>query len=182
MNSWLWIGSQPFASIPGIFGSYQATLGGVHDEGAAIARAALVANPNELMLYNNLAYCLLQLGHLEEAETEIGRMEHLIKSDSDKVFLHAIRGLREFKHENFEVARSFYRQADELTNDETLKAVAAITRARDELRAGTKFAVTAVDEALVLARRRVGTKEARVASMSLLVEQLADDARAYGVE
>lgn len=176
-NSWLWIGSQPFASSPGIFGSYQATLGGEHEQGAAIARAALIANPDTFMLRNNLAYCLLQDGHTEEASREIERMRRLVDSDDQHAFMSAIEGLLSFKVGAYERARVLYRQAQETTNDETLKAVAAITRAREEVRARTDQALPATIEALSIARPRVGTSDARLASLTLLMEQLAQAAR-----
>ena len=141
-NSWLWLAALPFAEAPGVFGSYQASLGGDYAQGAALARAALLANPDEFLLRNNLAYCLLQLDLLGEAEPHLQEMARLDRTDLDHVVFLATNGLRAFRAQDVGEGRRLYREAIQLSSDPGLRAAATISLAREEVLAGTAFCRT----------------------------------------
>jgi hypothetical protein len=105
-----WHGDQTFAADPAIFASHAAAAGLLDFEAAeAIARRGLQVNPGEPFLLNNLAYSLLETGHLESGAAV------LAKTDVEKLttfqLLHywGNQGLLAFKVGDPKQGRELYR-------------------------------------------------------------------------
>jgi tetratricopeptide (TPR) repeat protein len=180
-NSWLWLATLPFAEAPGVFGSYQASLGGDYAQGAALARAALLANPDEFLLHNNLAVCLLQLDLVDEAEQHLREMTRLDRTDLDHVVYLATNGLRAFRTGDVGEGRRLYRDAIHLSTDPGLRAAATISLAREEILAGTVFAEQTAREAISAAETTQETVHVRRPFLALMLDQLVAARREHDV-
>ncbi len=170
-NSWLWLAALPFASAPGIHGSHQASVGGNFAQGAAIAQAGLVANPDEFLLNNNLAYCLLELDKVKDAEPYLVAMRGLKRSDEEEMVFLATSGLHQFRKGSFEEGRRLYLDALGRAKNPDDQAVVLIELAREEIICGSSEAPQAVERALNAAARAGGSLFQR-SFISLLLEQL----------
>jgi tetratricopeptide (TPR) repeat protein len=169
-NCWLWLATLPFSAAPATLGSHQAAIGGAFEQGAAIAEAGLLANPDEFMLRNNLAYCLLELDETEAAMNELAEMERLPRSDIEELVFSATRGLLAFRSGAPDEGRALYREAISAARDPGLRAVAAIELALEELRGRTPFAAeTARVAEEIAAAPAVGIQ---AASIKILLERL----------
>jgi tetratricopeptide (TPR) repeat protein len=136
-QSWRWFHDQPFASRPGEFGSYQASMGQDFAGGAEIARAGLVANPDEFLLKNNLVFCLASDNRIEEARdvfTEI-RLNDL--DQVERQTYHATKGLLLYREGDVLGGRALYLEAISSAPNRHSKALAQLMLAREEILAGS---------------------------------------------
>lgn len=172
-ESSLWVADQPFSASAAGFASYAASVG-LHDyaTGAELARLGLSANPDSVLLSNNLAFCLASIDEVDAAGRVLARLPKS-EIESDGVLI-ATTGLIEFRRGNPEVGRALYRRALQFFDRQDLpksRAMAAIYLAREERRARTEFAREASGEAERLAARRlepdvqVALEEMRVVSL-----------------
>ena len=171
-NSWFWLASLPFAAAPGVFGSYQASVGGDFEQAAAIARAALLANPDEFMLHNNLAFSLLELDRVPEALDHLTAMERLKKTELDETISLATHGLLAFRQGNPEEGRALYSESIRQATDTGVAAAAQLELAVEETLAETPFAATAIASALAILERPPSTNLIRASSLRLLAQRL----------
>ncbi len=146
--AWEWHLDQPFASGPGELGSYHASLAGMYREGAAIAEAAHIANPNEFLLANNLAFCCLNLGEVERASEALASIDRDGLTEHQLSTYLATYGLLEFRSGNPEAGRALYQQSVRLDRDPHHRTVAKIILASEELRLHSVHADRLVQEAL----------------------------------
>ena len=136
-----WLIDQPFASAPAQLGSYiAADILLDFRTGMEIAKAGLRSNPDDPGLLNNLAYSLMELGKLDEAETAIARA----RQDDNRLQLEpafaATRGMLAFKKGNTSEGRMLYLEAIEKAKkagSRRTAARAAFHLAYEELIAGT---------------------------------------------
>jgi Flp pilus assembly protein TadD len=140
-EAWAWHYDQPFASRPAEFGSYHAAAGADFETGAALAAAALKANPEEFLLLNNLAFCLASMSRVDEAERHINKIRTADLSKSDRATYLATKGLIAFRRGDLESGRELYAQSIASWSDVTNRTLAIIMLAREELRAHTAEAV-----------------------------------------
>lgn len=134
--AWDWYTDQPFASGPGELGSYHASVAGQHEEGVAIASAALRANPGEFLLSNNLAYCLLKLDRIEEAAETLDSIATDALDPDQRVTYMATLGLLHFRLGDVEHGRDLYLRAVGRSRDHSHRVLAKINLAVEEYRAG----------------------------------------------
>jgi Flp pilus assembly protein TadD len=149
-NSRAWLDDQQFSSRPAMLGSYVAGVA-LEDfrESARLARAGLLANPQEPGLLNNLAYALVNLGQLAEAEKLISAMRP--RSPSEEIVRLATSGLLNYRKRNVAAGRLLYQQAldkAERANLTRLRAKAAVFFALEEIRANPASAGDATSLAL----------------------------------
>ena len=63
----VWFKDEPFSSRPPMIASFIESILGHYDKGIETLRAALISNPNDTGLLNNLFYCLVEKGELDAA-------------------------------------------------------------------------------------------------------------------
>lgn len=136
--AWQWHSDQPFASGPGEFGSYHASLAGRFEDGVRIARASLTANPNEFLLSNNLVVCLAKLDQVEEAEKVLAKIDPEALNDEQMPTYLATLGLLEFRRGESERGRAFYRRSIARSRIPSRQNLAKINLAVEEDRAGRR--------------------------------------------
>ena len=147
--AWEWHHDQPFSSGPGELGSYHASVAGRFEEGVAIARAALRANPGEFLLSNNLAFCLLKLDRVREAAETLRPIgTDNLNADQRETDMATV-GLLHFRAGDADRGRHLYLQAVERSRGHHHRALAKINLAVEEYRVGNfEEAERLIDEVL----------------------------------
>jgi tetratricopeptide (TPR) repeat protein len=150
-----WLNDEPFSSRPADLGSFVATVA-LEDyaSGKELSRRGLIANPTDPILLNNLVFALASENRVDEALTEYQKIDQTRLDVKDKIPWLATGGLVAFRQGFLEKGRNLYRQAIDLTTDDTFRRALATTYlAREELIAGTPDAVNAVERAISLGER-----------------------------
>jgi tetratricopeptide (TPR) repeat protein len=154
-SSTRWLRDQPFSGNAATLHSYiVADMLENFEPAVASLRAAIRCNPDSLMLRNNLAYSLINLGELTEAEKLLRELHLEQSSGTDRVLIATV-GLLEFRKGNAEMGRNLYLQAIEqckrlgLTDD---AGRAATYLAIEEVRAKTGEAAEAIKRSHHLTR------------------------------
>ena len=108
----LWLFDQPFSSGPCMLGSSLAAIA-LEDYSTTewFARRGLLANQSEFILWNNLAFALINLGKMDEVKATLARASRAQKSLRDESVLLATQGLFEFRSGKLERGRSLYSNA-----------------------------------------------------------------------
>lgn len=135
-EAWGWLDDQPFASRPAAFGSYAASSHRDFGRGLEFARRGIVANPDEFLLRNNAAFCLLSMNRLEEAEHHLAAIKRAELKPHDRAVLTATLGLYHYRRGDAEAGRELYQDAIRMTRDPSVRTLATIMLAREELLAG----------------------------------------------
>ena len=142
-----WLADQPFASAPAVLSSF--ILSDVlceFETAESILQAAIRSNPQELLLLNNLAFCLLNQGKVEQGEAALHRIR---QEDLNKLGpVKATFGLLEFRRGNFAEGRRLYRECIEESkkdNNRLQAARAAAHLALEEVLAGTDQIASALN-------------------------------------
>jgi len=159
-NAWDWLRAEPFSSRPAIFGSHEAALARHYDTAAAFALAGLVANPHKTLLRNNLVFALASAGRIDEAEEHLRLIGARPVEDELRLVVIATKGLVAFRRGQLSVGRQLYSEAIEGAKDPTLRAIAAIVLAREEIRANPVLAAAARKTADNLAEAAKGSPSA----------------------
>jgi tetratricopeptide (TPR) repeat protein len=121
-----WLGDQPFASAPATLGSYiVADIFCDYEAAKAIAQAGLRSNPDDPMLLNNLAVCLLELNELAEAEATLSRLKPEDRGGRMDSTYKATFGMLAFRKGDPEGGRTLYLEAIEEAKNRGLKETAA---------------------------------------------------------
>jgi len=147
-----WQEEQPFSSRPAIFGGYVASTA-LEDfpEAVRILRQGLLSNRDDATLYNNLAFALAKQGDVEGAREALGQGLTVKATPQQEICLTATRGLVEFRLGRPEQGRALYQRAINMANSDTLRQlryVATIYHAIEELRIGSRVALTRQKEGL----------------------------------
>ncbi len=107
-----WQFDQPFDLRAAMYGSYYASMGAQDYESAlTMASMGLLTHPGELMLHNNAAFALANLGRTDEARVHLALLAGA-DDDSLPVF-RATEGLVAFREGNETKGRRYYRSAVE---------------------------------------------------------------------
>jgi tetratricopeptide (TPR) repeat protein len=147
-QSWQWMNDEPFALQPPAFGSYQACVGEVYEEGTRLAVAGLTANPTDFTLLNNATFCFANMGEIDEAEKYFARIRfNDLKDRNDRAVYFATQGLLNYRVGAVEEGRQSYTRSLGSTRDASIRAVAAIMFAREELWARTDRASEIIRQA-----------------------------------
>jgi tetratricopeptide (TPR) repeat protein len=164
-----WLRDQPFSGNAATLHSYiVADMLEDFEPAVRALRLAIRCNPEILMLRNNLAYSLINLGQLAEAEKLLRGMRLEQVSGSD-LAIYATVGLLEFRKGNHEAGRDFYLKAIEQCKKLGLiedAGRAATYLAIEEIRAGTDKSLEAVKRSLHL------TKDNKRADVAYKLRQL----------
>lgn len=155
-----WLADQPFAHEAAQFTSYVASIGAEDWEVAEqAARIGLVANPDNHMLRNNMAFALANQGRTQEAEDYLRYVPGPELAPRERAVLEATRGLVLFRQGRLAEGREAYGHAVATLaglKEGDLAALANIFWAREETLAGTEQAASAI----VSAVERVRTTQA----------------------
>lgn len=136
-ESWRWMHDEPFAVQAPAFGSYQASVGEEYEQGVEISLAGLVANSEDFTLLNNATFCLANAGRIDEAERLFGRVKYSEVEEDWRAVYFATRGLLDYRSGRVTEGRANYTRAMKMTKDYSVRAVAAIVFAREEVLART---------------------------------------------
>ncbi|HZR37950.1 MAG TPA: hypothetical protein VFA75_21440 [Nevskia sp.] len=111
-----WLIDEPYSRRAAELGSYIAVVAqGDYAQSEAFSRRGLLANPDSLMLRNNLAVALALQDKLEDAQAEFSvLMRHGL---GDAVTFNATRGLLLYRQGDFLAGREAYLHAMELARD-----------------------------------------------------------------
>jgi tetratricopeptide (TPR) repeat protein len=172
-----WLRDQPFSKQPAVFTSYVASLVEDHKRSISILRMSLNANPNDPLLINNLVFALGSANQLDEAESELKRIDIHGGKDLLTITLAATAGLLLFRRGFPDRGREFYQLAiSRAASQSNLKyrVMAGLYLAREELIAATAVAETAVNRALVDASK---LKDKEVALIAEQVRKLEASTR-----
>jgi tetratricopeptide (TPR) repeat protein len=149
-ESWGWLFDEPYSSEAAVFGSYEAAAGEDYEGGIRIAQEATQANPRDFLLFNNLAFCLGNLGRTKEGHDYLKRFSLDSLEPDQQPFLLATRGLLAFRDGSLDEGRSLYRAALERSKEPSVRGLAMIMFAREEVLAGTPAGHAVVEAALTL--------------------------------
>jgi Tfp pilus assembly protein PilF len=151
-----WFDDQPFSIGPAVHGSYIAAVClREYEHAASIARRGLRANPNAVMLKNNLAFVLASSGAIADANKVFAGISGQPADVATSIVLRATEGLLAFRSNDPERGRTLYLEAMESARSNSMKklrAMAAVFLAREELEAGSSLALPAWEKALDLAQ------------------------------
>ena len=135
-DAWTWLRDEPFSREPAVWGSYVASSATEdHGEAAAMLNVALIANPTDVVLLNNLAFCYATTGDLTKAKDYLARAKANVPDDRQGSVLAATSGLIKFREGDFEKGRELYNVAVDFFRSrgaKRLAAMAALMLAREE--------------------------------------------------
>jgi Flp pilus assembly protein TadD len=163
-ESLLWLLDQPFASAPALLSSYVLSdILGEFEKAETILLAAIMANPDEAMLRNNLAFSQLNLNKIGIAEETLNAIKPEALSDHGNRLIQATFGMLAFRKGYPDVGRSLYMKCiDELASNRMDAARAAAHLLLEEIVANTDQ----VQKAIELVRRYPEeTKEPDIAAV-----------------
>jgi tetratricopeptide (TPR) repeat protein len=138
-----WILDQPFAVTPVIFTGTTAAIIDDFNLSEKVYRFGIGANPDNVILRNNLAYVLATNNLPEEAERELNQIERSSFTIEEKIITTATEGLIKFRQGLHEEGRQLYRSAIKIAQDNNELGIALrglVFLAREEIYAGTKYA------------------------------------------
>ena len=148
----LWQFDQPFSSRPGLVGSFIAAVVLEDFQSCeAFSRMGIVSNEDDVQLHNNLAYSLINLGRIAEANAVlVGIRRRGTRFEANPV-LSATEGLLSYRLGNIDRGRWLYSQAIEHgggIEGKRIRAFAAGFFALEELAHGSTIVEGVVDNAL----------------------------------
>jgi tetratricopeptide (TPR) repeat protein len=130
-----WGLEEPYSTHPFSCGSSIACSAKNYDLGVHFAKEGLMANPDDLLLLNNLAYSLLKRGNIREAEVALKKFPKAIEG-IEQVYSVATTGLYFFRTSNPLLGRQYYLRAHDIgvaKGDHRLAAKALLCLAEAEL-------------------------------------------------
>jgi tetratricopeptide (TPR) repeat protein len=141
-NTQNWLNDQPFSSRPaGVLSNLYSSILERYQDALAVVKFGLNSNPGDRMLTNNLAFVLINLDRLDEAEAVLKRTNAREIDDTATITLTATEGLLLFRTGLPEVGRSMYLDAIDLAmrkGNRHYAALASIFMAIEEIRADTE--------------------------------------------
>lgn len=151
-----WLEYQPFSSRPAILATYLGcTVMKDATKAVSIAEKALLANPDDFMLRNNLAICYAKSGRAEEAKQCLESVS-LNQQSSDLLGIYkATSGLIAYRLGNAQLGRELYKEAKQKhlkTLDEREKA--SVFQLVEEL--SFHGVITTIDETLQAVSEKFG--------------------------
>ena len=133
-ESWHWLMDQPFSAQPARFGSYHAGQMRDFERSLSFAERGLQANPSAVMLRNNAAFALAQLGQVEKARQQLELARERELDAEELAVLRATRGLIAFRSGDPQEGERCYLEAIEQANDPTTRVLARLMFVSEMLR------------------------------------------------
>ena len=149
-----WQNYEPTSGRAAVFGSWMAAaMIRNYDDAIQIANQGLRADPNKVVLANNLAFAMVCSGQLDAAKRVLQKWPIANLAKEHKPIILATKGLLAFREGDRNSGRELYRRARDLASNqkERGKSVwAGLYHAREEYRIGNHF------DADGLVRRAIG--------------------------
>jgi tetratricopeptide (TPR) repeat protein len=154
-----WLSDEPFSSRPANLISWLLTS--IYEDYAgavALLSKAIIPNPTNAIILNNLAFALANLNEVKKARTYVDRASSCTDSEEDKVVVMATRGLIAFREKRYKEGMRLYleainRSAASNSVDERIPTVASLYLAREMVMARLEDADLVARNALNAARR-----------------------------
>jgi tetratricopeptide (TPR) repeat protein len=148
-----WFADQPFSSRPAELASWiYSSLLDRHVDAIRILKKAVVPNPKDPIILNNLAFAYANLSLIAEAKSYIDRAQDAAMSDHDRLFILATRGLIAFRSKQYKLGRSLYMEVIDTASkgdvDSRIEPFAWSYLAREECLASTEMAPLAIKNAI----------------------------------
>lgn len=115
-NAVLWSLDEPYSTHPFSCGSGFACTANNYGEAIRIAKEGLIANPQDILLKNNLIFSYLKSGNIFEAEKIIDRIDSKL-IDDNLVYLTATYGLYNYMIGKIDTGRKLYIKAYNLSKE-----------------------------------------------------------------
>ena len=150
-----WLNDQAFSLEAACFVTYAAAMGEDYARGAELAEAGLRANPESIILLNNSAYSLIELGQLERAKETLDRIQLHEAGEHERAVVLATTGLLRMRLGDRTAGIDLYRRAIDgarAAKDESVEAQAWLMLACELLSSGDDGG--AVKRAVSLSRSR----------------------------
>jgi len=153
-----WLRDEPFSTRPAIIGSFiSSVIQEDYTSALLLIKEGLRANPEDVTLINNEAFCLASLNRVDEAIKALNRIpSDKIHTVTDAIALNATLGLIQFRGGQPDEGRASYRRALELAGKRDVarsKALALAFFAREEARIKSGFEAQLADEASEIATK-----------------------------
>ena len=145
-----WGLEEPYSTHPFTCGSSIACSARDFTSGADFSREGLLANSDDSVLLNNLAYSLLKQGAIREAERYMSKFPKNV-TGIERAFLMATTGLYFFKTARPELGRKLYQDAYDFSkaqDDDRVAAKALLCLAEAEKELNSALASDAIKRAL----------------------------------
>ncbi len=146
-----WLLDQRFSSRPVLLAGYLSMeIFEDYKQATRILEAGRIANPDDFLLRNDLAYCYVQQGRIAEAWELMSCIDENAMSVPVRIAPIATAGLLKFRSNQPAQGRERYYEAIALADRAQLpahKAAAAIVLAREEIRLNSEFAPGAIKQA-----------------------------------
>ena len=172
-----WVKDESYSSEPYVHGSYLTAVVTENFQSCKhYATRGLISNPLHPILLNNLAYAQIMLGNLQEAETNLNKLNSLKIDNDSGVSVQATRGLLQFRKGNIQSGRQLYlkacNQARSIPGNRgrALFAMASARHAFEEIALGIGGNRSIVQSAL-MSLKRVKDPIFRVVSDNLIQAQ-----------
>ena len=134
-----WLMDEPFSLRPVEIGTFAAIVGFEDYQNAIrLAKWGLQSHSDSFTLRNNLTIALAELGSLDEAKAEFGRINSESLGRNAEMYWLATRGLLAFRELAYEEGRRLYQQAVDSAaheSDKLTKVMALLHWALEEIRA-----------------------------------------------
>jgi tetratricopeptide (TPR) repeat protein len=172
-ESWKWLYDQPISPRPAHLGSFIAcSVLENPEESERILKCALLTNPSDGLLLNNLAFTYATAGRIKEAQETLTKIKEIEGGESTGIAMKATQGLIHFRSGNPDIGRRLYREALEgsLRYSRNFQAMAALYYAREELLVNSPEAQQAMRIAIDLAK---GLEDRDIVSLAKRVGELA---------
>ncbi len=145
-----WLDDEPFSSSPAIELSFILSVAfEEHERARVFLKQALRANPDDLLVINNLAFALGNMGRIHEARAVLASAELKDAPPGRVVALTATDGLLHFREGKIDKGRRLYESAIELAkknNARRLAALALVFWAKEERRADREGGLKTIAE------------------------------------
>ena len=172
-----WSSDQPFSSRPNILGSYVAALAlEDYSQCERFAEDALVVDPNDFILLNNLAFAHINMNKFSEAKRSIDKMVRISTGQRERAVRLATLGLFAFRTGRSEEGRQYYSDALEAAKRErndVLYGSALAFFAAESWRAG-------VDDRQIVVSKARSALQRTDSPESRLVKRMLDRKLAFG--
>jgi tetratricopeptide (TPR) repeat protein len=150
-----WFSDEPFSSRPAVSLSFiHAVAFEEHQKAIEAAETALVANPDDPLLLNNLAFSLASIGKLEKARLIATNSLLLANDTAAAIAPTATMGLIEFRSGNTAAGESFYKSAAQIAAKHKAKreeSLVYLYKYREEKRLNMPSASSSLRKGLELA-------------------------------
>lgn len=159
-----WFADEPFSSRPANLVAWMlSSIYGNYADAIAVLNRAILPNPTNPILLNNLAFALANLNEVRKARVYVDRAAARAETQEDRLVVSATRGLIAFRERRYAEGSRLYAEvinrASAANNiDDRIPTIASLYLAREVVLAGLENASSVAEGALNLAKRSSNTQ------------------------